>query len=238
MERIFHINAVHVRQLGHVRLLQGLTAARQGDLIWLRGDFETPEPPLPVQRLPILATFRLDEEGRLFPKGKSTPIGRLPALDWQSIQEFLPVEPPVSAYPGRNKARVGLRLAPARDQHEAVALHSSLQLFADWAESAPEVRLARLRFAVSEHGEALIYGNPLPPIPGRSLWQSARMLLPCGFDFEFPGAAPLIDRALQPGREGLILFDVGGIWEWIDLDMFQPARRSAIRQTLAQQNHV
>jgi len=85
--------------LGAVRCIAGLQAAVQGGQIWVRGiDAATKD--LRVQQLPSMATCRLGEDDLLFPNDKITPVGKLPDLQWESLETFITVEPPVSAMPG------------------------------------------------------------------------------------------------------------------------------------------
>jgi len=109
------------------------------------------------------------------------------------------------------------------------ALLVSLTEWKTYAETAPETRLKQLRFAVSAEAKVLIYGQPLPNLPGKAYWQSGAMLLPAGFDFDPPLIGNLI--AQQREQQAFMLFNADGNWQEIPLSAFEPAKRSAIRLT-------
>lgn len=90
-EQILKIHIKDKNSLGTVRCLPGLQVAQEGDWIWLRGGFVGKKVNIQIQRLPVLETFLMDEKERLFPVGKVTPVGYLPALNWQSLPQFLPI---------------------------------------------------------------------------------------------------------------------------------------------------
>ena len=218
--------------LGAVRHYSSITVAEAEGHIWLRG--------IPLQnednnlrQLPALYTYKLDENNNLFPLNKVTPVGKLPATDWLRLSDFLPVSLPVSGFPGSNQQAVTVKLVPSLQSSAAVALLTPLQIFARYAETAPLIRLAQTRFAVSAGKEALIIGEPLLPIPGRTLYKSNKLLIPCGWDFELPVVASLIEKKLKQADHGYMLFDTTGNWEFIDRINFIETSRSAIRLTMA-----
>ncbi|KAA2245565.1 hypothetical protein F0L74_06310 [Chitinophaga agrisoli] len=220
-----------VAALGAVRDLEGLRAATHGEELWVRGISIAARAELKLQQLPTLHTYMLDEQERLFPPGKPTPIGQLPRVRWRTLKEFMPVTLPVSAMPGALPAPYPIQLAPCSTPQEGNALLTDLATWKTYAEGAPQVRLQPLRFAVSENNTVLILGTPLPPVPGREYFLRDNILLPCGFEFDPPVIAALVARKLNPQQQNLLLFDTEGQWEQIPPEYFVPCTRSAIRLT-------
>jgi len=231
MERALVLAAPDFAALGHVRHLPGLRAAAAPDgRLWLRG-LPAAETPLPLRQLPALVSYALDEHGNLFAAGSRTPTARLPELAWQPIREFVPLEIPTAALPGQSPPAYHLRLVPSAQPQPGAALLTTLPAWQAYAATAPEVRLHRLRFAVSSHHEVLLLGTPLPPLPGRELWLRDGLLLPAGLDFEAPLLSALVAAKLRPDPTALLLFAADATWTVLAASSLQPATRSAVRLT-------
>ena len=218
--------------LGAVRTLPGAQAARHEGHIWLRIDEGKGGLPLMVKQLPAVQTYTATPDGLLFPPGRSTPVGTLPRLVWQPLPDFAPVELPPSALPAEVKAQVpGFRLVASGRGERSIALLTDWPTWAQWADGAPEARLHRLRFAVSSNRQVLVIGDMLPPIPGQEYWNRDLLLLPAGYDLEFPVLAVLAKQRLAPDNDAVILLDPSGTWEKVPAGQFVAALRSAVRRT-------
>jgi len=228
MEQILILQNKDKAALGAVRCIAGLQAATQGDQIWVRGiDVSTKD--LRIQQLPAIETCRLEKGDLLFPNEKITPIGKLPELEWESLETFITVEPPVSAMPGEVQDSLPIRLVISEKEKNVEALLIDLSVWKKYARTAPQVRLENIQFAVSENEEVLICGTPMIPLPGKTFWLRDRILLPSGYDLEMPVFAKMIQRRLD--REGMsfILFRENGTWEKIPFQHLVKGQRSAIR---------
>ncbi|MEM1318631.1 MAG: hypothetical protein AAGG75_00175 [Bacteroidota bacterium] len=223
-ELILRLAASQLDSLGTLRHYTELRLAHDGDWLWLRG-LPSTSLPLAMQQLPAQARYRLDAEGLLFPLGQKTPTGRLPQLNWQPLPEALPVELPPSALPAEIRTHCPVRLQPTDTPHPGFALCCQLQHWKSFGETAAQARLEQLRFAVSENNQVLIIGQPLPPLPGKEYWRRGQLLLPAGFDLEWPIIAPL----LHDDAQSYLLLDKAGNAQEVELDCFVAARRSAIR---------
>ena len=229
-ELIFTFSKADRHALATIRHLPGWQAAETEEWLWLRG-VPAGEEDLTIRQLPARQTFTLGEADLLFPVGKNVPVGKLPGLNWQPLVLFLPIVLPVSGLPGFPESKAELRLKPAATLQKGEALLTSLQALKNFAETAPEIRLRAVRFAVSETGKALVLGVPLLPLPGQEYWLNEDLLLPCGFELDPPGTAPLIVRSLNAERSGLLLFDIDGSWQKIKWEYLLPATRSGIRMS-------
>ncbi|MBO2010277.1 hypothetical protein [Hymenobacter negativus] len=230
-ERVFVLAASARETLGGVRAVPGLQATEAAGQLWLRGLPATGELPLAVRALPATASFVLDAAGRLFPTGSLTPIAQLPTLVWQPIRVFVPLELPTAALPAQAAPRYRVQLAPSAQAETGAALLTTLAAWHEYANTAPEIRLTGLRFAVATDRRVLLLGTPLPPLPGQEHWLSEGMLLPAGFDFEAPMLAALLARQLNPAVDSVLLFAADGSWERIPNEHLLPVTRSAVRLT-------
>lgn len=219
--------------LGSVRCIPGLQAAQDDGLIWVRGIPAFQPPGLAIQQLPSLHTYFMDEENRLFPAGAVTPVARLKELPWQPMQKFVPVKLPVSGMPGRLKGQASVKIVPSAKVENTDALLTPFDVWSDYVSHAPSIRLKQTRFAVSADGNALIIGDPLPPLPGKAYCLRDNILLPAGFDFDVTVASVLIAARLNPSNDALLLFDEQGNCEHIPHTSLVPSSRSAVRRTKA-----
>ena len=208
MEPILVLDAAYHPALSTVRDQPNWLAATDATgALWLRGGLAATNPlPLPIRQLPASAAYVADAQGRLFPRGSRTPTGRLPALNWQPLAEFLPLEMPTAALPGELPTPVPVQLVPTRQPRPGAALLATLAAWVAYAETAPAVRLAPLRFAASGRGQVLLLGAPLPPLPGQEYWQTESLLLPAGYELALPLMARLLTDKLQLAGRSLLLF--------------------------------
>lgn len=230
-EYVLQINQTQREALAGVRLQPGLRVAEEGNILWLRGIAWPDGLTTAIWQLPAINVYEMDESSLLFKRNSQVPIAKLPTLSWVALQQFLPVQPPVSAYKGEIGEKLALKLMPSAKQQTGVALLTTLQHLKAFAELAPQVRLNRLKFAVSGSGDVLITGTPLPTIPGREFWLNHNMLLPCGYDFEYSILAALLPRQLNLNKEDIAIFEPNGNWQKIEAGNFVTATRSAIRLT-------
>jgi hypothetical protein len=231
-ERVLVLAVSDRDTLGGVRGVSGLQAAEAAGELWLRGLPATGELPLVVRSLPATAAYALDAQGRLFPLGSLTPTAQLPTLTWHPVPAFIPLELPTAALPAQGIPRYHVRLVPSARAEAGAALLTTLAAWRVYAETAPEIRLSGLRFAVAADQRVLLLGAPLPPVPGEEHWLQRGLLLPAGFDFEAPLLAPLLAKQLNPAADAVLLFAADGSWERILTQNILPVTRSAVRLTV------
>lgn len=224
MDSVILIREKYKERLGGIRQAPGWLAAVDKDRLWLKGPVNNGAFQKTLSALPSEGNYLMDEQGRLFPVGRQTPVRTLKELDWQPLREFLPLEMPVSAMPGVTEATIPLKLKRSTIEHPIYALKTTLVDWKAYAEAAPAIRLEALRFAVSEKAEVLVVGTPLPALRGSFYWSNQQLLLPAGFDFDPPVLA-----ALMPASVHLSLFDESGNLEYIPQVAFTPADRKTIR---------
>lgn len=211
-------------RLGSIRNVPGWKAAADETEIWLKGPVSNGAFQNALSSLPAEANYFMDDDSLLFPVGKQTPVRILRELDWQNLRDFLPLEMPVSAMPGETGVKVQIKLVRSALEQEAYVLKIQLKDWKIYVETAPDIRLQQLRFAVSGSQEVLVMGNPLPAIKGQRYWRNKNLLLPAGFDFDPPVLADLL-----PAAGDLVLFDEQGNRERIPAAAFAAAERATIR---------
>lgn len=229
-EVLIQLNKKDVEALGSIRTLSKLQVAQEDEILWVRG-IAADNIPLKVRQLPATATYHLDEELRLFPLGKITPVGKLSDLDWMPISDFVEVEFPKAALAGKTNLTQTVKIIPSENTQNGSALLTNLSVWKKFADGTASVRLEKIKYAVSDTREVLILGTPLIPIPGKEFWKRNSIFLPNGFDFEFPILAEVIEQQLNPKKDGILLFHKNGEWEKIMNKDFVKGSRSAVRNT-------
>jgi hypothetical protein len=133
--------------------------------------------------------------------------------------------------PAAPDSQYTMRLSPTTRPAEPFAILTTLTNWKIYADTAPLIRLQDLSFAVSETGEVLVIGTPLPPIPGSVFTLQDNLLLPAGYDFDPPAIGQFIYSVTGTESNTLLLFHTDGQWEKIPGTCFVRASRSAIRLT-------
>lgn len=216
-----------------LRCEPGLELGSQQDQLWLKSDGHVMIDSLLVKQLPATARYYIDDEKRLFRLGEITPSGSLPDLKWEPIAEAIPIGKPVAAMPADVKTRFPIQLMRASQEREPKALLLPFASLAAWVEDAPAFRMEKLRFAVSERGETLVLGSPLPPLPGQAFWRERSLLFPAGYALQIPEMAVLIEQKIRTEYPDshVLMFHVDANWEVLENADFQPLSRSAVRNT-------
>lgn len=228
---ILKIDIKDADALAAVRCIDGLQAAVQDQYIWLSGISSLAEMDSRLKQLPVKSTFIVDEQDHLFLPGGLTPVDKLKSLQWLPLNEFIKVDMPVAALPGKTSGQVAIRLIVSDQEKAGEAIITTLNIWKVYAETAPAVRLQAIQFAVSESGAVLIIGSPLPPLPGKEYWMDEGILLPCGYEFEIPLAATFVKNRMNKNNDTVIVFDTAGNWLQIDKAFFVQGKRSAVRLT-------
>jgi hypothetical protein len=214
-----------------LRLMPGVRACVVGDQLWVRGDEAGEEVERALDRVAPAARFSVLPDGALVPRGRLLPDAYLPTeMKWLPLSELLRPVPPPAALPGVLTSRAGLALVRSSEERAANVLVTTLQAFAAYADGAPAVRLERLRFA-ADGERALIWGDPLPPLPGDRYAECAGVAAPCGYTWRPALDAGSLARALGLTDGELALLATDGTWQRVPAASFVRARRSAVRFT-------
>ena len=217
--------------LATVRCWPGMSAAETESEVWLRCPMLHADMDQALRALPAMYSYRQGAQGLLFPLGGSTPVAKLPELDWLPMKQFIPVELPGSALPAQLTQQYTLQLLPSSEYHSGAALKVKLADWQVYAETAPEIRLSPLHFALSATGDVLVMGEPLPPLPGVEYWLRDSILLPGAYDLEWPLVADLFNHRENSKGSYFLLFEKDGNWQKIEKRCFVPASRAGIRRS-------
>lgn len=216
-----------------LRLVHGVEARYADDqsTLWLRGSEVDQSTLQLVRRLPSLQRMSLLEDGRGVPEGKTVPTVNLTGSGWVPLRHLSPLRPPRTQAPGSEPAQVKLQVAPSATEAPATVLCIPFQAWHDYALMAPAIRLAGLRFAVSDDARALIHGIPLPPLRGQFFHINHGIATPAGFTLSPPVDPGLLASRFRLNEGDILLFHTDSTCELISATGLTLASRSAVRES-------
>jgi hypothetical protein len=171
------------------------------------------------------------EDGQLIAVDSVVPLGRLPDGAWQPIARFIEAELPVAHWPGKSPAPLPVGLIRSNEPREVNWLVVRLDAWTRYAVTAPHVRLARLSFAATRDGRAIVRGQPLPPLQGERFVEVEGIAVPAGWTWQ-PAVEPAVLGdvfGLSPGDS--VLWTSDSEYHKICADDWVQATRSAVRLT-------
>lgn len=239
MTWVVELDGADAAACGPLRHGPGIEGCLVEGRLWLRGGSLDERFAAVLRRLPALGRHEADEQGRLVAAGARVPAGRLPSASWLPLHRLLPLDlPPVRpAGSGSPLQRAPLRLVREDSIREANLLEIPFTVWAAYASSAPAARLARLSFAASATGLALVRGSPLPSLPGRRLVEEGGVAVDAGWTWS-PPLSPVALCATVGAREGDLVIlscapggDVG--CQIVPGDALVLASRSGVRLSAA-----
>lgn len=222
-----------MKALGELRLWPELELGRLGGTCWLRGGVLTSELHTALRKVSGLVDWEVKGE-RLCRWGNLIPEAILPRLTWSPLKDSFSFTMPESAGSGMNFAGTRLELIRSAEEKKANLLITSWESWTAWAITAPEIRLKALKFAVEAHGQALIWGEPLPTLSGIFYTETDGIAVPCGWQWQpaLPAIALRHWLDLSPGD--LALLEPDGQQRVIFAEQIIPATRANVRSTAAQ----
>jgi hypothetical protein len=215
----------------------GVAICECDDEVWLRGETLPEEFQDQLRLIPGSRQFTVLADGQLIPRGKLVPRGRLPAGPWQLLADWieevltLPEVNSAAVALGEIIHRLPLRLVPCGHEQSCTLLETTLASLAAYIETAPQWRIDRWTFAASDDGDVLVFGVPLPPLPGSQWVNDHGICVPAGHMWQPAIDALCIRDALKLRPDDLALLRPDQRWELIEAESWTRCTRSAVRLT-------
>jgi hypothetical protein len=227
-----------VASLGRLRLVPRLSVCVEGEEVWLQG--ETTEETLEkaLRGLPGARRFSIFPDRQLLAAGTRVPNGYLSEGPWQPLAKWLGVTLDAAALAGKIGESVAVRLVRSTSSREANVLVTTLATWKGYGGSAPQVRLERWSFAVSDSGDVVVRGTPLPPLPGQPYVEREGIAVPAGWEWRPPVDAVVLRDVLGLTASDLALLHPDEAWDRVPAGAFVLAARSAIRLSGEEKPHV
>jgi hypothetical protein len=174
--------------------------------------------------------YRSLPDGQLVPYDGTVPTSRLPEGEWRPLGEFLVVVPPAKRFAGHPPQPAALRLVRSSLPRPTEVLKLTVEAWAAYTRTSPQVRLKPLAFAAS-HESVLVVGSPLPPISGEHFTLTEGITVPAGYAWQPAVEAGVLRNKLGLEDGDLAVFSREGRCSIVRADAFVSATRSAAHLT-------
>ena len=217
--------------LGTIRLIPGLEAGVVNCEVWVRGPKLKPPGEEGVRRVPWEERYEVINGRQLRRAERLLSDETLPPVSWRPLTTFLGARMPPTVAAGVLPTRIGISLRPDAAASAPNLLEVLRQDWIAYVETAPEIRLRRLVFAVSEDDpeRVLIRGVPLPPLPGSQFVEAECVAKPAGYHWHPPVAAKTVRKTLAAEETDMVILRADASWSRIPRSAWIGATRSAVR---------
>ena len=225
------IKEENLSSIGELRLYPNVEICQHEGSFWIKGDYQK-SLKLLLSSIPAEQRLWVTEDERLIPFGKKVPVMKLPIARWRPLKTFMEVELPACAAPGEFDQPIELRLKPSNTMNKANGLLCNIQSLSRFIENASVIRLEPLSYAIKQD-DALVLGQPLPPISGSRYYIADKLAIPLGYSFPYLNTST-IKRiiGLKPSEHAL--FYPNSSWERVPDECIVPLTRSSFRCTREQ----
>ena len=220
-----------------LRLARGVEVAISAEphRLWLRCPAQFRESVgVQLAVLPAQQRFELDDN-LLTPIDHHLPAERLPEeLAWSPIRDAFPIQSSESIeFSQPPSERPPLRLvrstSPDNETLRPRLLLTDLDSLIEMIDKTAETRFSHLEVAVCQDRQVLVFGEPLPPLPGVRMWVQEGVACPLGWTWA-PALAASVVRQGVPSCDLLVLSQNGEA-ERLLRSNFVKATRSALRRS-------
>jgi hypothetical protein len=223
------VNQENKADLARIRQWGNLKVGFEENTIWIKDLDYVQVNSTEVKSIPFKAVY-YEKQGKLYPLNSLLPQCLVPSLLWTPVERALPVKLPSfnHNYFGIHE-QIDIRLVPHDAEAEAVAMITDTGVLKQYIETAPSVRLEKIRWCLQEGNKVLLLGRPLLPLPGDTFWQRKDLLLPTGFDFELHLLTDIIQKRVNPGRDHWVCWNTDGTCWLVAKENMMPLSRSSFR---------
>ncbi len=231
-DHLVRIETVHKDHLGQIRHWENLKLATEANFIWIKNFTEFQLNSVELQSIPFTQIF-VCKDNLLFPKGSILPFGKMPNLLWTPIEKALRIE--LSNFNhnffGIHQS-VGIKLIPTEIEKKATVLLVNIHDASNYISNASAIRLKPLKWLLIDDKNALIFGEPMLPIDGKTFWQKGKFIFPLGLQLEFQLLEKSIEKKLNLSANQWIWWTSENSFCLIERTMLKPLSISSWKQTL------
>lgn len=221
--------------LARIRTLPDVDVAVVDDDLWVRTTDESNLDALAC--LPAERRYLWNSDGQLVPFGQTLPVDRFQdSMQWTELDEWIEVDAPPSSYCGEFDVEPKLNLVRDEQVTDPNLMITGYTPWLDWCVHAPMMRLAPLRFAMSDEQDVMVHGRPLPPIPGRFFHLTDCIALPLAYRFDFPFDPTDIAELIDLRPDEIAVFELDGMWHRVGRNEFVDTTRAAVRASRPEEN--
>jgi hypothetical protein len=201
------ISKQHLSQLLSIRHWEDLRIATDENLVWVKNITQIQLDSLEIKAMPFKKLY-YQENHQLFPVGSLLPERNIPSVIWSPIRSGLPLTLPAQGKRSLAVTKgIPVKLIQTEDLQESTAMLVDIDTLAKYMNGAPSFRLQGLTWLIIAHKKALVFGIPLLPLPGETLWSMGNFLIPAGHQLEFPILASIIQQETDATGRNYLLWN-------------------------------
>lgn len=223
------INETLKSDLGTIRSWNNLKIAFDEKSIWIK-DFDYAQiNSLDVKSIPYKTVFH-SRQGKLFLLNSLLPDRNIPSLLWTPIERALPIKlPPFNHNYFGIHEKLSMQLISSESEVESEAMITTIDALHQYIETAPGIRLQKLKWVILNNNKVFLMGKPLLPIKGNVYWKQGDFIIPAGYDFDFFVLSETLNNLLNPEKHLIIVWNTDNTYSFIEKDELQPLSLSSFR---------
>ena len=204
------IKQTNVDHLAKIRLWKNLNISWEENFIWVKNFSIHQINAIEVKQIPEKELYE-QHGAKLHRLGSLLPSRTTPSLLWTPIQRGLPVEMPDLNHNffGIDQ-KIALSLIATETTQAVQAILLDLSDMKQYIETAAAIRLKPLKWLLLENQKALVLGQPLLPIRGKSYWRRGDFFIPAGMDFELPNLVPIVQQYINLNHQNYLFWTADG----------------------------
>ena len=224
--------------LANIRHWQNLKVGFDGDFIWLK-DFDYSQiNALEIQTLPSKTLYDA-REGKLHLHGSLLPSRNIPSLLWTPIERAFSIKlPNFNNNFFEIQEKIALSLIFSDAEKTAEGMITSIETLQKYIETAPSVRLQKLRWTLINDDTVFLFGTPILPILGDVYWQHNDFIIPTGFDFDLPILLNNWADVISPNADFYLIWDKDNTYFKIKKTDLAVLSLSSFRRSVKQLNET
>jgi MoxR-vWA-beta-propeller ternary system domain bpX2 len=217
--------------LAILRIWDNLKIASDDEFVWIKDFTEEQIHSIEVKSLPYKTVY-YSIEGYLFLQNSLLPNRHIPSLLWTPIQRAIPIDLPSFNHNffGINE-KISIQITPSDYEKPVFALLVDIPILEQYIQQAPKIRFENLLWTIINQKNALILGLPILPLNGNTYSKHQNILVPLGFDFEYPEIALIWEKAINSDEKNWILWNTDNSYSLILKENFQPLSISSFRKS-------
>lgn len=230
---LLEIPVAHKELLGKIRHWDNLKAAFESDTLWIKDINPEQVDSALIKGLPYSKVYYA-KGGLLFLKDSLLPVKKMPQLLWSPLVYTIPVSLPSFNHNFFEiEQKIAVKIMPSQQEQPVCAVWLDQKTAAEYIQTAPKVRLNRLKWVDVDHNPLLV-GTPLLPVAGRSYWRYNDFLVPTGFEFQLPLLTKVLKQRIDPDNKQLILWLENNTYITIEKEALMPLSISSFRLTYSE----
>lgn len=233
-ERINYFLQIDVdnkEHLASVRKWNNLKVAFDKNTIWI-SNFEFYQiDSLEVKTIPQKKLF-YSKNGKLFLLNSLLPDCKEPSLLWTPIERALPIE--ILKYNHNYfglTEKIEIKLIKDTTEKKVEVLYTSLDDLLSYAETAPKIRLDKIKWVLINNENVLLFGTPILPINAEAFYKIENAIIPTGYKMELEILHKTVNEKINPENDSWIIWNTDSNYYKVEKSILKQLSLSSIRKT-------